>query len=299
VTVPGRIAVIGDIIRDIVVSPEGPIQPDTDTPARIDVHFGGSAANTAVWLGHLGTPVGFATRAGVDDVVAVEEYCQHFGVDGHVQSDPDHPTGTIVVIVEGQSRSMLTDRGANAFLNADEIPLQVYEDAGLLHLTGYSFFHQANPDRLVALIDRVRSLDTRVSIDCSSVGFLAQFGVEAWWDVVAHADIIRGNADEAMFMTGLGDPFQATAEIAARGHLAVITRASDGALWCEAGGVVEALPAAPLGPGGYVDPTGAGDSFSAGFLGALARDHGLSEAVQAGLELSAAVVGQWGASPQF
>ena len=296
-TSPGRVAVIGDIIRDIVVSPEGPIQHDTDTPARIDVHFGGSAANTAVWLGHLGAAVGFAGRAGADDVVAVQDYLQHFGVEPHIQGDSDHPTGTIVVIVQGDSRSMLTERGANVFLDADAVPAELYEGAQYLHLTGYSFFHTENPEGLLALIDRVRAAGTRVSLDCSSIGFLAEFGVEAWWEVVEHVDIVRGNADEACFITGLSDPVAATSEIASRGVTAVITRAAEGALWGEAGGEVLSAPAAPLGPEGFVDPTGAGDSFSAGLLFALSTGSSVEAAVHSGLELSARVVGQWGAGP--
>jgi sugar/nucleoside kinase (ribokinase family) len=298
VTTNGRVAVIGDIIRDIVVSPEGPIQHDTDTPARIDVHFGGSAANTAVWLGYLGAPVGFAGRAGVDDVSAVGDYLNHFGVDPRIPADPDHPSGTIVVIVQGDSRSMLTDRGANTFLDADAVPESLYQGAAYLHLTGYSFFHSTRPEQFLALIDRARAGGTRVSVDCSSVGFLAAYGVEAWWNVLSHVDIVRGNADEACLITGTADPVEATMAIASRGHQAVITRAAEGALWCEPGGEVGSLPAAPLGPEGFVDPTGAGDSFTAGFLATLSSGGTVREAVRAGLTLSATVVGQWGASPQ-
>ena len=294
----GPVAVIGDIIRDIVVSPQGPIQYDTDTPARIDIHFGGSAANTAVWLGHLGAPVSFAGRAGADDVSAVEGYFDHFGVDARMQSDIDHPTGTIVVIVEGDSRSMLTDRGANTFLDADVVPHDLCDNSAYLHLTGYSFFHNRHPESLIALVDRVRASGTRVSLDCSSVGFLADYGVENWWSVLEHVDIVRGNADEACFITGCTDALEATRVIAHRGHTAVITRAAEGALWCEPGGDVQSMAAEPLGPEGFVDPTGAGDSFSAGLLWALAHGNGMAGAVRAGVELSAAVVGQWGASPK-
>ena len=294
---PGRVAVIGDIIRDVVASPEGPIQHDTDTPAKIDVHFGGSAANTAMWLGHLGTPVSFVGRAASDDVPALDRYFRQVGVDSFIQPDTTHPTGTIVVIVEGESRSMLTDRGANTFLDVESIAPEVVEGAAYLHLTGYSFFHTEHPERLLGLIDRVRAAGTRVSLDCSSTGFLTDFGVEAWWDVVAHVEIVRGNADEACFITGSSNPVEATRIIASRGHTAVITRAANGALWCEPGGDVESLPAAPLGPAGFVDPTGAGDSFSAGFLSSLSAGNSVESAVRSGLELSARVVGQWGAGP--
>ena len=292
-----RVAVIGDIIRDIVVHPEGPIQHDTDTPAAIDIHIGGSAANTAAWLGHQSVPVNFAGRASIDDVDTLNGYLKSHGVAPFIQADPTHPTGTIVVIVEGDSRSMLTERGANSHLNVSEIPADFFDDVSLLHMTGYSFFHAANPDDLVGVLDRARQSGARVSVDCSSVGFLEDFGVSSWWDVLSHVDIVRGNADEAMMITGCDDPTEACRAIARRGHLAVITLAADGALWCEGEGDVQSLPASPLGPAGFVDPVGAGDSFSAGFLAGLSRGSSLEEAVQQGLTLSAMVVSQPGAGP--
>lgn len=291
------VAVVGDIIRDVVASPEGPIHHDTDTPARIDIHFGGSAANTATWLGYLGTPVSFVGRVGSADVAILEAHFRNFGVKAVLQPDDTHPTGTIVVIVEGESRSMLTDRGANALLDAAAIPADVMANVSHLHLTGYSFFHTARPEAFFHIIDRARSAGTVVSLDCSSVGFLSAFGVGKWWEVLSHVDIVRGNADEACLITGANDVIDATRIIGSRGHTAVITQAAEGALWCEPGGEVFSAPATPLGESGYVDPTGAGDSFSAGFLAALSTGSSVEAAVRSGLNLSAQVVGQWGAGP--
>ena len=48
-----RIIVVGDVINDIVVVPRGEVRPDTDTASTIRLRPGGSAANTAVWLGSL------------------------------------------------------------------------------------------------------------------------------------------------------------------------------------------------------------------------------------------------------
>lgn len=297
VSEPGPILVIGDVIRDILVQPEGPIRPDTDTPARIDLRWGGSASNTALWLGNLGAPTRFVGRVGSAEVEAIADHFRQFGVDASLQPDPDHPTGSIAVIIEGDSRSMLTDRGANAHLDVEALEPLLVAGLGWLHLTGYSFFHTPDTEPLLRLIDRLRLTGTRVSLDCSSVGFLEQFGIDRWWEILRHVDIVRGNADEAMLITGSSDPGSATSGIAERGHLAVITQGARGALWCEQGGSVQTAPAAPLGPGGYLDPTGAGDSFSAGFISAMWRGEEIADAVSAGMRLSARVVSQWGASP--
>jgi len=291
------VAVIGDIIRDVVARPRGPIQSDTDTPSDIDIYVGGSAANTATWLGVLGVPVSFTGRVAGEDVAALSDHLKHHSVIPFLQEDPDHPTGTIVVIVEGETRTMLTERGANSLLDVSTVSPDAVAGARILHLTGYSFFHAQHPQPLIDLIDRVRSGGTLVSVDCSSTAFLEDFGIDAWWEMLEHVDIVRGNADEAALITGQRDPIEACQAIASRGHLAVITRGGDGAVWCEPDGAPQPLPAAPLGPAGYVDPVGAGDSFSAGFLAGLSRGNSVREAVSEGLTLSARVVSQPGAGP--
>ena len=46
------VMVVGDVIDDVLAVTEGPIRPDTDTLANIAVRPGGSAANTACWIGY-------------------------------------------------------------------------------------------------------------------------------------------------------------------------------------------------------------------------------------------------------
>lgn len=284
-------------MRDVVVGLAGPIRHDTDTPARIDVHCGGSGANTALWLGHTGCTVSFVGRAGARDVPALDDHFRRFGVDPFIQPDEGHPTGTIVITVEGESRSMLTDRGANRHLDASAIPRAATDGVGFVHLTGYSFFHAEDPEVLGEFIARVRGSGARVSLDCSSVGFLKDFGIDRWWQALGSVDIVRGNAAEVKMITGIDDPALATAEIASRGHTAIITHGAKGAMWCEPGGPVNAAPAAALGPDGCVDSTGAGDAFSAGVLGGLSRGESVEQAVRRGLTLAATVVARWGAAP--
>ena len=66
-TIAGTIVVVGDVIDDIIVRPQGAIRTDTDTPALIERHPGGSSANTAAWLGHIGADVHFFGQVGEAD----------------------------------------------------------------------------------------------------------------------------------------------------------------------------------------------------------------------------------------
>jgi sugar/nucleoside kinase (ribokinase family) len=45
-----HILVIGDVMTDVIVRPEGPLARGSDQRASITVQPGGSAANQAAWL---------------------------------------------------------------------------------------------------------------------------------------------------------------------------------------------------------------------------------------------------------
>ncbi len=63
-----RALVIGDVMIDIIVRPEGPIARGSDRRAAIAVQPGGSAANQAVWLARFGVGVDFVARVGAADL---------------------------------------------------------------------------------------------------------------------------------------------------------------------------------------------------------------------------------------
>jgi sugar/nucleoside kinase (ribokinase family) len=60
---PPRILVIGDVMTDVIVRPEGPLAKGSDPRASIAFKPGGSAANQAAWLASFGAKVDFVARA--------------------------------------------------------------------------------------------------------------------------------------------------------------------------------------------------------------------------------------------
>jgi sugar/nucleoside kinase (ribokinase family) len=291
-----EIVVVGDVIDDVLAVTQGPIREDTDTLANIAVRPGGSAANTACWIGYRGHPVTFHGRVGARDIDRHLAEFARYGVTAELQPDSEHPTGTIVVIVRGETRTMLSDRGANLTLDVSDFYLNPEYLPKVLHLTGYSFFHRERIDDLIALMDRTAAHGGQVLLDCSSAGFLADHGAQWWWDIASHATVVKGNADEAEFLTGL-PAHDSLQEMASHGPRAIVTLAGDGAGWCESGGTPSLMPARPLGPHGMVDPTGAGDAFSAGVLTALHDGGSLEDCVTQGLDFSAEAISQRGARP--
>lgn len=267
-TVPGTIVVVGDVIDDIIVRPQSAIRNNTDTPALIERHPGGSSANTAAWLGHIGADVHFFGQVGAADNDRHTRELERFGVKSHLMSDRDRPTGTIIIIVEGDDRTMLTDRGANVVFDLDSVPQDLIAIANYLHFTGHTIIDEPKRDSVVRLIDRAIAHGVTVSIDPATAGFISDFGVAEFLRLCAGAHILRPNEDEACVLAGVDDVELATERLTELFPLVVTTCGRDGVIVGRRG---DALVRIPVDPIDVVDPTGAGDSFNAGLLSALAR----------------------------
>jgi sugar/nucleoside kinase (ribokinase family) len=189
---------------------------------------------------------------------------------------------------------MLGDRGANVELDPTRIPLVLLESARVVHLTGYSIFHHHTPEVMSAFIATAQSVGCQVMVDASSAGFLQDFGVKRFVELIAGADILRCNEDEAAILSGVFDVPEALRLLALRFPVVVATLGSEGALVWE-DGALTAIPAAPIEA--MVDPTGAGDSFNAGILAGLVSGATVVQAAKRAAEISARCVTQLGARP--
>src|SRR5690606_30738751 len=98
------------------------------------------------------------------------------GVTPHLSADPELPTGRIVIVVDGNTRTMYTDKGANANFSPDDVTDALLAGAAVVHVGGYSVMN--DPDAVRHLIARARAAGTVVSVDPSSSGFLTDFGID-------------------------------------------------------------------------------------------------------------------------
>lgn len=281
----------GDVIDDIVVRPAGAIRADTDTPSAISMRPGGSAANTAAWLGSVGSPAALVGVVGKGD--AKRHRAELPGVECFLREHPSLPTGRIVIIVEGERRHMLTDRGANVALGPDDVSDSLLERTGLLHLTGHVLLDDAGPKGARELIARCRRTGVRVSVSPGSAGFIRDVGVETVLRAFAGADLIFTSEEDGQLLTGETTSGDVAAALGRQFGRALLTRGSNGALLANRGDVT----GFDIVPRPVVDPTGAGDAFCAGFLDRWVNDAGAREATQAGLELAARAVGIVGGRP--
>ncbi len=289
-----RALVVGDVIDDIIVVPVGPVRPDTDTTARISRHEGGSAANTAAWMAHLGAAVDFVGCVGPGDRERHEAVLRGVGVAPHLREHPSLSTGTIVIVVEGEQRTMLTDRGANAGLHVDDIGDELLTGAGVLHLTGYSLVDAFSADDLAALIERAHRHDAIVTLDPGSAGFIADYGVEAFRGALRGVDVLLPNRDEGRLLAGTDDSDAIMASLLQLAPAVVLTHGAGSVI---VGRREHATCDVPVAPVAAIDPTGAGDAFTAGLITAMLGGEDVLTAASAGVRVASQAVSQPGARP--
>lgn len=291
-----RVVVVGDVMTDIIVRPEGPLVPGSDRRAEIRNRPGGSGANQAVWLGAAGADVLFAARVGAGERAMYENYFRGRGVVPALGGDSDLPTGVLVTIVDPTGeRSFLTDRGANLHLSADDLPESLLDGAGLVLVSGYSLFASGPRLAVQDLLTAARRRGVPIAIDPASTGFLEEVGPSVFRDWVGAADWLFANEGEAEMLSGEAD-FDAQMRVLGQqfGHV-VIKRGQFGAALGGGDGVMQSRPA-PLVK--VVDTTGAGDAFAAGFVAALLRGEPHAACLEAGIAGGAKAVQFVGGQPQ-
>ena len=290
-----RVLVVGDVMTDVIVVPEGPIIKGSDRRATVRSRPGGSGANQAVWLGAMGADVLFAARVGADDRSPYENYFRGRDVVPVLAGDPELPSGVLVTIVDPDGeRSFLTDRGANLNLCAADLPADLLDGVGLVLVSGYSLFAPGPRAAVQNLFAEARSRSIAIAIDPASVDFLLDVGPQTFLSWVSGSDWIFANAEEAKVLTGLDDIALQTQALGGHFSRVVIKRGAAGAVLGDRHGVAMSLPAPVVA---VSDSTGAGDAFAAGFVAAWLSGRDQAEALEAGIAAGAKAVQSIGGQP--
>jgi len=289
------ILVVGDVMTDVIVRPEGPLVRGSDRRAEIRSRPGGSGANQAVWLGAQGARVRFAARVGADDVPRLEAHFARFGVEARLAADPALPSGVLVTLldVDGE-RSFLTDRGANLALGPADLPDDLLDEAGLLLVSGYSYFAPGPRGAIVDLAARARARGLALAVDPASVGFLREVGPADFLAWTSGAGLVFANGEEAECLTGTADLAEQMRRLGSHYRDVIVKLGARGAALGDAAGLRLALPA-PSVP--VLDTTGAGDAFAAGFLTTRLRGGDDHACLAAGIAAGSRAVQQVGGQP--
>ena len=278
-----RVLVIGDVIDDIIVVPEGQVRANTDTNAQITQTLGGSASNMASWASHEGAEVTFIGCVGSADEDRVTKEFESFGVHAQLQTSKTLKTGSLVVLVEGASRSMLTDRGANKELSLEELTIDYLSDFSYVYLSGYTLFGRSEAE-IKNFIFRVQDAGALLAIDPGSSGYIEDFGVEEFNSCVNGVDILLPNDEEFELLSS--EP----------SHITIVTKGSNGVDLYIEGIKTNSFEAEKVTA---IDPTGAGDAFAGSLIANLSKGVELHSAIENATKTAAKAVTTIGARPQL
>lgn len=324
----GRTLVVGDLVTDIVAVHSGPIATGSDTPSRISVGGGGSAANTAAWLAWHGCPAGLVAVIGADR--AGDERLAELAAAGvdctGVRRSPHAATGSVIVLAHGTERSFLNDRGANLLLTPSDVDKAMVGPVRHVHVSGYTLLDDSSRAAGRHAFAAARAAGVSSSVDAASAAPLRRVTGAVFRSWIHDVDVVFANLDEAralldetsgdetpaddrtdpadrtdpidlalrlaQTLTAAGEP--AGADRTTRG--VVVKLGSDGAIWADRSGATVRIPATP--PDRVVDGTGAGDAFAAGFLSSWRAGGSPEQALHAGARAGALAVALPGGRPR-
>ena len=292
--------VIGRVGMDMCPEPVGAAIEDATT---MMVAMGGSSANIAAGLVKLGMKASLLTRVSDD---AVGRYCvnqlDHYGVDAtHVKPVAGEFRNSLALYetrVEDHNSVIYRNGAADFQMSIEDVEAVDYSQYGALITAGTVF--AAEPSRTAAFrafeLAKAAGIPVIFDVDYRPYSWPSPQVAE---DVLSKAgdmsDIIVANDEEFGFMAGGIEKGLAKAESLAKstasivvykmGHLGAITFAN-GTQTQSGIFKVEALK-----------PTGAGDSFMAGFIASLADGRDMEEAVLRGSACAAIVVAKPGCAP--
>ena len=292
-----RIVVVGDLMTDTVARAGLPLAKGSDTPAAVSAHGGGSGANIAAWLAVDGAEVAFVGRRGADIAGRNRDMeLMGYGVDARLVMDPERPTGSCVVMITHKGdNTMLSDPGANAALSPDDLPTDLFTPGCHLHVSGYTLLNEGSRPAAVTAIDYARRADMTISVDGASVAPLDRVGAEPYLELTNGATLLFVNAAQAAVLTGRDDPGQAARVLTAWYPQVVVKMGGDGALF--ANGRPDPIRAPAEMVERFMDGTGSGDAFCAGFLIPWLDKKPPLEALMSGCRLAARARSLVGARP--
>ncbi len=258
----------------------------------IELHPGGSCANTITALALMGARSVFCGQIGDDELGRVyatrlESACGAHAL--HVTTQRN--TGKCLSIVTPDAeRTMLTDLGA-----AVELPhvgdfAETIRNSRLLYVTGYLLLGGPMVEATWEAMEIARQAGVPIALDVADP-FVVGIVKDSLWKVLReYASLAFLNSEEAQALTGL-PPAQALDAVAEVVDLTVVKLGSKGSLIRQAGQTTSI--AAHLVKA--VDTTGAGDAYAAGFLYGWLRDWPLTHAGDLGSRIAGHTVRQMGA----
>src|SRR6187401_1598157 len=260
---------------------------------------GGSGANTIAGVASFGARAAFVGKV-KDDAPgkAFTHDIRAIGVDFSTRPASDGPSTArcYVLVTPDGERTMNTYLGAAQNLSPADLDEKQIAAAGVIYLEGYLWDPPKAKDAFRKAAEIAHRAERSVALTLSD-----SFCVDRYRDEFLNlmrtgaVDLVFANESELHSLYQTADFDTALAAVRNDVKLAVVTRSEKGCVVVSRA-ANEAVRAAPIDR--FVDATGAGDLFAAGFMVGLARGKDHRTAAQLGALAAAEVIQHLGARPE-
>jgi 5-dehydro-2-deoxygluconokinase len=280
-----------------------PIGQSIEEATQFSADMGGSAANIAAGLVRLGAKASLLTRVSDD---AIGRFCRaqlaRYGIGAdHVHSAGGEARNSLALSearMDGHQTVIYRNGAADFQMTEADVEAVDYSAFGALITAGTVF--AAEPSRSAAFraFDLARAAGVPIVFDVDYRPYSwpsPAIAAEVLSRAGDLANVIVGNDDEFGFMAGSKAAGRDKARaLAAKGAAIVVYKmGAEGAVTFHGGEETRT----GIYPVAALKPTGAGDSFMAGLMTALAEGAGLHQALMRGTACAAIVVSKPGCAP--
>jgi ribokinase len=232
------IVTLGDVLALSLITPPDGLLAGSPEPAETRLFVGGQAAVCSCWVVAAGARARAVSARSYDrlgDLLEAELADRGVTLEG---PGVEGRTGVATVVrAPGARRTVLTDRGVCRKLAQELLQPEWFEDADVLHVSGYALLDQPSAGAVERACEIARGSGASLSVDLASADIVSPLVRERIAQL--RPDVALATAAQAEAAGGIED-------------LADLVAISDDGV----------LPA--------IDPMGVAEAFAAGFLTALA-----------------------------
>ena len=232
--------------------------------------------------------------------IKLKECIEKEGLEAEFSIAEDSYTGACGVVLHNKEISLIADLGASLKYKVEHLESHFEKIKSCKIIYGTGFFITSNHEALIKLVDWAVENNKIFSFSFSAVFVVIGFQ-RVWEYIVSNSDFVFGNQDEcSIFCKAHGVESEDIKEIAK--YIAEFPRGENKKSWIRTALVIQGLNPATVATHNFetgetvvkeysveavpkseiVDMNSAGDSFTGGFLAAIALGHNEETAITAG-----------------
>lgn len=272
----------GILVADIFVPPMPALPAAGELLASDDflLDTGGCAANVATGLARLGISAAVNGAVGTDvfgDFIVNDLQAKGISTSGIRRSTRLGSSKTVVLPVVGEDRRFIHTFGANGDFHAADIELDQLQSGSVLYLGGFLIMPALEAQSIATLFQTARERGITTVLDVVVPKGEGERAMQHLAEILPHTDYFLPNDEEAHALTGKTKPIeQAQTFLDAGCKTVLITQGDGGTLLLSETEQYEAGTFAI----DYVDGSGSGDAFAAGFITGLVEGWDIAETLK-------------------